>query len=443
MPDQDASQQLLDRAEATVALAKRLGADDVWASASRGRSVSFTVRDQELEKVEDSTSRSLSLALYVDGRYSTHSSTDLRPETLEGFVRDSVALTRALEPDPFRRIPDPELFTGRPDTALDLVDPGLAGLTRDQRLGWSMEMSGFFAGKERVISSSSGVSDSHSLGASASSNGFSGTWEGTSIWMGSEVTLQGEGEKRPESWMWGGGRHLSDVPDRQELARTALSRAEARLGATKGPTLRGTLVVDPSAASSIIGRLLGPANGGSVQQRRSFWAGRIGESVISDKLEIIDDPLLVRGFSSRHFDGEGISARKLPIISEGALQNLYLSTYYARKLEQVPTTGSPSNRVVTLGNKGLGELLTAAGSGVYLTSWLGGNSDATTGDFSFGMRGHLIEGGQIGAPIGEVNVSGNLLDLFTRLVEVGNDPWPYSTLQAPTLVFEDVQFSGA
>ena len=51
--------------------------------------------------------------------------------------------------------------------------------------------------------------------------------------------------------------------------------------------------------------------------------------------------------------------------------------------------------------------------------------------------------GQVGAPIGEVNVSGNLLDLFSRLVEVGNDPRPYSTLRAPTLVFEDVQFSGA
>ncbi len=29
------------------------------------------------------------------------------------------------------------------------------------------------------------------------------------------------------------------------------------------------------------------------------------------------------------------------------------------------------------------------------------------------------------------------------LAEVGNDPWPYSSLLAPTLVFDDVEFSGA
>ena len=82
------------------------------------------------------------------------------------------------------------------------------------------------------------------------------------------------------------------------------------------------------------------------------------------------------------------------------------------------------------------------GDGVYVTSWLGGNSDSTTGDFSLGMRGHLIEKGKIGAPIGEMNVTGNLLELFGRLAEVGGDPWPFGSMSVPTLVFEGVQFSG-
>jgi len=73
---------------------------------------------------------------------------------------------------------------------------------------------------------------------------------------------------------------------------------------------------------------------------------------------------------------------------------------------------------------------------------MGGNSDSTTGDFSFGLRGHLVENGQVGAPVGEMNVTGNLLDLFGRLVAVGNDPYPYSSTKAPTLVFENVDFSG-
>ena len=74
---------------------------------------------------------------------------------------------------------------------------------------------------------------------------------------------------------------------------------------------------------------------------------------------------------------------------------------------------------------------------------MGGNSNGTTGDFSFGIRGLLVEGGEIVQPVGEMNVTGNLKDLFARLEAVGNDPYPYSTTLAPSLVFTDVDFSGA
>ena len=42
-----------------------------------------------------------------------------------------------------------------------------------------------------------------------------------------------------------------------------------------------------------------------------------------------------------------------------------------------------------------------------------------------------------------MNVTGNIVDLFSRLVELGNDPWKYSSTVTPTLVFENVQFRGA
>ena len=108
-----------------------------------------------------------------------------------------------------------------------------------------------------------------------------------------------------------------------------------------------------------------------------------------------------------------------------------------------PTTGTPSNRVVATGDRSLDELIGDVGNGVYVTSWLGGNADGTTGDFSLGLRGHMIENGKIGRPVGEMNVTGNLKDLFARLEVVGNDPYPYSSTLSPSLVFSNVDFSGA
>lgn len=43
---------------------------------------------------------------------------------------------------------------------------------------------------------------------------------------------------------------------------------------------------------------------------------------------------------------------------------------------------------------------------------------------------------------GRARRRGNLIELFTHLSEVGNDPWLYSSRRVPTLVFDDVQFSG-
>jgi len=42
-----------------------------------------------------------------------------------------------------------------------------------------------------------------------------------------------------------------------------------------------------------------------------------------------------------------------------------------------------------------------------------------------------------------MNVTGNLRDLFSRLEMVGNDVYPYATTLSPSLVFVDVDFSGA
>ncbi len=435
--------QLLERAQQAVELCKTAGADDAWARTSRNRSVEFTTRDGKLEKVQESTSRALSVQIYAEGRYSTHNTTDLRPENLQAFIDEAVALTKALQPDPHRTIPDPALFEGRSDVDLELVDGGLDALTQAQRQEWCEAMDAAAGDHETVISTESTVQDEQYMLAAASSNGFSGTSAETGVWMVSSVSLQDEGDKRPSNYDYLGGHFLTELPDPSVVGAGALRRALARLGSVKGPTGVKTIVVDPRAGGRLVGSLLSPANARSIQQGRSFWAGKIGESLASDKLTIIDDPLLVRGFASRLFDREGIAARKLPILEAGVARNFYVDTYYGKKAELEPTTGSPSNKVITLGDSDLAALLKDVGEGIYVTGWLGGNSDGTTGDFSFGLEGHLIEGGEIGACVGEMNATGNLVDLFMNLVAVGNDPWIYSSTLVPTLVFDGVQISGA
>jgi PmbA protein len=186
----------------------------------------------------------------------------------------------------------------------------------------------------------------------------------------------------------------------------------------------------------------GPLQAGSLQQKRSFLEGKLGQAIGSDKLTVVDDPLLVKGFGSRLFDGEGIAAKPITFFDKGVLKSYYVDTYYGKKLEMAPTTGSPSNIVIQPGERTQPQLLADMKDGILVTGFLGGNSNGTTGDYSFGVQGYRVRAGQIAEPVAEMNISGNLSDLFKRLTAVGNDVYPYSTIRVPTLVFEGVQFAG-
>jgi PmbA protein len=124
------------------------------------------------------------------------------------------------------------------------------------------------------------------------------------------------------------------------------------------------------------------------------------------------------------------------------LEACYLDTYYARKLGERPTTGDASNVIVTPGDAGLGELIASIDRGVLVRGFLGGNSNPTTGDFSLGIHGTLIEKGALTAAVSEMNVAGNHLELWARLAAAGADVYPHSTIRSPSLLFDRVQLSG-
>jgi len=150
----------------------------------------------------------------------------------------------------------------------------------------------------------------------------------------------------------------------------------------------------------------------------------------------------VKGFGSQLFDGEGLAARRRPLFEAGVLRGYYVDNYYGRKLGMAPTTARTTNLAWKLGTKSRAELIGGLKEAVLVTSFLGGNSNGTTGDFSLGIQGYRIRDGAIGEPLAEMNMSGNHLEFWKRLVAVGNDPYPYSSLRTPTLVFDAVQIAG-
>ena len=95
-----------------------------------------------------------------------------------------------------------------------------------------------------------------------------------------------------------------------------------------------------------------------------------------------------------------------------------------------------------LGSKDTEGLIAQVNKGILVTGFNGGNCNSTTGDFSYGVEGFLIENGQLKQPISEMNVTGNMIKLWNQLVEAGNDPRKNSSWRIPGLLFEGIDFSG-
>ncbi|MBK6580263.1 MAG: hypothetical protein IPG17_29685 [Sandaracinaceae bacterium] len=92
------------------------------ARVSRGVWADIGWRDGRAEKCQESHSLALRVSLLVDDRFSSHSTNDLRPESLSAFLARAVEATRFLEPDPDRRLPDRALMGVAEAGALDQED---------------------------------------------------------------------------------------------------------------------------------------------------------------------------------------------------------------------------------------------------------------------------------------------------------------------------------
>jgi len=440
------STDLKETSERCIKIALSSGAKEAAVAAHSTREVSVQWRDGRVEEVTEATTRGVTVHLYVDERYSVVTSSDLRPDALQEFIANAVTMTRTLAKDPFRSLPDPKLYEGRPTLDLELLDDSLGKITHAQRRAKAKEIEDSARSvkdSSAIVSVTTTVNDSRSIVHRFHSNGFSGSHEATHFSASAEVSVKDTDGRRPEGWSSVVAHRQASLPSLPDQGRDACERALARRGSKRTNSGVLSMAVENRVAGRLFHALLAPLSGGQLQQKRSFLDGKLGQSIGSGVLTWMDDPLIPGGLGSRLFDSEGISAKALPIIEKGELKNYFIDTYYGKKLKHPPTTGGPSNARFALGSESQAGLLRQMKDGILVTGFIGGNSNGTTGDFSLGIQGFLVRSGQIAQPVSEMNISGNLGDIFRHLVAVGNDPYPFSSFSTPTLLFEGIHFSGA
>ncbi len=447
MPADNSSEALLDRASQLIDLARAAGADAADAVVMRSRSNSVSVRLGKVEGTELSESDDFSLRVFVGQRVASVSANP--GFDLKALAERAVAMAKVSPEDKFACLADKaNLAADYPD--LDLFDP------TDVPTSDLVEKA--LAAEEAALAVQ-GVSNSSGAGASAgmgglvlaTSHGFSGNYMASRFGFSVSV-IAGEGTAMERDYDFDSALFYNELGDPAKIGRSAGERVVKRLNPRQVDTQKGiTVVFDPRVARGIAGHIAGAINGASVARKTSFLRDMMGKQVLKTGLSVTDDPLIVRGSSSRPFDGEGVKGERLIMIEDGILKHWFLSTATGRELG-LPTNGrgvrggasvSPASTNFALepGDVSPEDLIRSIGTGFYVNEVIGQGVNMVTGEYSRGASGFWIENGEIAYPVSGVTIASNLKTMFLNMTPANDIDRDYGTA-APTLAVEDMTIAG-
>jgi len=442
------SSTLLSRASQLIDLAKKAGADAADAVVVRSRAQSVSVRLGKVEGTESSESDDFSLRVFVGKRVASVSANP--GFDLQALAERAVAMAKVSPEDPFACLADENrLAKTYPD--LQLLDTTEVSADQLREAALAAEAAALAV---KGITNSSGAGASAGMGGLvlATSHGFEGSYM-ASRFGNSVSVIAGEGTGMERDYDFDSRLYYAELDDPAEIGRRAGERAIKRINPRQVPTGKGiTVIFDPRIARGFVGHIAGAINGASVARKTSFLRDKMGEQVLKAGLSITDDPLIVRGPSSRPFDGEGVSGERLVMIEDGVLKHWFLSTSTANEIGGFETNGrgvrggtsvtpASTNLALEPGDISPEELIRSVGNGFYVTELIGQGVNMITGEYSRGATGFWIENGELTFPVSEVTIASNLKDMFMRLT-LANDIDRKFGVAAPTFAVEGMTLAG-
>jgi len=242
--------------------------------------------------------------------------------------------------------------------------------------------------------------------------------------------------------------------DPEKLAKTIVSEAVAQLGGEACESATYKAVLSRDVVVNLMGFYVAQADAEEVQKNSSLFIGKLNEKVASNKVTIEDKPLQKSVFAS-WFDDEGVATNNKAIIKNGKLMT-YLYNLTTAAKAGVESTGNavrmggkmgiaPAFLALKPGKLSLEEMVDKVHDGVYITdvSGLHAGLNPQSGNFSLQSTGFLIKDGKIDRGLDLITVSGNLVDLFKSITDVGNDVkvFPQSA-SCPSVIISKIVVSG-
>jgi PmbA protein len=410
---------------------------------------SIDIRHSKLENIERSSSRALGIRAFVGNKYAIVSSSNFSTEDIAKLAEKVVEMAKVSTEDQDSSLADSKLYPSQ-DIDLEQYD------STEPEISWLQEQAlktEAAALDNKQITNSEGANISHgkTLTAIANTKGFIREFYSSDCSLSVSV-IAGKDDKMERDYDYSTKIFFSDLEKPEDIGKSAAERTISRLNPRSVKTDELPVIFDSRVASSIIACLVKSINGASIVRGTSFLKDKMHQSLFSKNINIIDDPLLVRGLGSRYFDAEAVATKKLYLIKDGILQTWLLDSRSAKKLgltsqghasRSISSPPRPTSSNVYLANGSISEaeLIKTVKKGVYITELSGMGINLITGDYSQGACGYMIENGKITYPISEFTIASNLINIFQSLTPANNLNFKNS-INSPTIKIEKMTVAG-
>ncbi len=411
---------------------------------SSGEDRSLSRREGERDGVEAAESAGAGVRVLRDGRagFAAAGGADLAA-IKELYARALEQLPHA-EPDARRNLPGPQPAPGDAALAETLWDEALFTAPWD-KVETRLKEAEAAAAAQPHVSKIMRVEYAESRGhvVVAGTSGLFASERGASA----SVSLVVSAESGQEIQLGEGYRseRRASSLDYAAAGREAGRRASSLLGAGRIKGGKRSVLFEPWIGVEFLELLAELLSADEVQGGRSLLAGKLGQSVASPFVTLRDDPRRPGGLGSSRFDDEGLPTRDKAMIEKGILREYFHDSTTAARDGLIPNgcayrgsyAGLPgpgaSNLYLAPGSGTRDALIADTKSGLLVAEVLGMHMvDPVSGAFSVGVSGLSIVKGRVSAPVKGAMLSGNLIELLSRVDGVASDLTFQGSLGAPT-----------
>ncbi len=433
-------------------IAKREGASEAEVYYSSSKRTSFEIYEQEMDSYESSTCHGYSIRALFDGKCGVSYSEDLSENAFEACVKRCKENAAINESDDVVEFAKPEtveeIQTYHPqlnDVNLDEMKQMMADIEKevkesDERIIAVSTCAFEMDEDECIILNTLGVDLSRKTNYVVAVVGCNAKDEnGVVDAFKIEVCFD-----------------LNKL-NKEEFVREVTEEVLSKLSPKRMASGQYPVILKNKVSSSLLGSLSGMFNAENIQKDLSVLKGKKDQPIFSEKITIMDDPLLKDGYNSFGFDDEGTPCKTKTLVENGIFKQALYSRKAALK-EGVSSSGNgfkssyvsdiairPTNLYIQPQDMDYEEMVAGMDEGLIITeiSGLHAGLNPLTTDFSLLASGYFVKNGKIEYPVNLITIAANYMEMMNHIEMVGNDlKFSYSGIGSPSLKISRIAISG-